>query len=898
MRDNAETLKKQKEELIERARQVLLGNPDDDVKGLLKGLVKRDLFSYAAEIQKQIINNYKGAVPLEDYQALAKFIYKDHSLPSSFKFDRALKLLEDNCHLATTINPETLGLAGAIYKRKWLFDHQVQNLEQAKFFYGKGYESWKIYCTNPTAKDKQLNDDGYTAINYAYVLELLAVEKLELCKNVTGVDEDVYTLLSKAKEVRLYIIATLTDGMVPPNALNTKSNWILPTITEAYFGLREYDNAQRFIEEYLNRDADAWEVRSFSQQLFASACLQFSEKKFDGNKVKAGDVVQREFKPVAETVDLFKIDDCLRLVRGENPRHPSDTSPPVITKYAKTGLSLSGGGFRASLFHIGVLAALAEADELKNIEVLSCVSGGSIIGAFYYLKLRRLLQGKEDSAIVRADYIQLIREVEEEFLIGIQENLRMRVFRNLYCNVKMLFSKNYSRTTRLGELYEEHLYKNIFKNDTGDIYMNDLYINPPGEFYFETDNWKRKNRIPQLVLNATSVNTGHNWQFTASWMGEPPDLMMEDIDVKPRLRRMYYGEAPPGYRKFPLGAAVGASSCVPVLFEPLPMYDLYEGIDLQLIDGGLHDNQGIGALIDQECANVIISDASGQMPTSNGSVDDEISVFYRSDSILQERLRELQFMDLLERRNAKQISVLKMMHLKKGLHKPPVSWIDCKDPVRKITSQTDKTTPICTTPYGIAKDIQAQLAELRTDLDSFSDTEAYALMYSGYAQTKCEYDDKAPFASSARAPWKFLEMEKYLNEESAQYLSPLQQINRQQVITRLKVGRNVFFKLIMLNFWLKSILIIVGILALGWLVCMIYASKNKTLLNITVQQLASFGVLVVVIMFLSYIMSLFNYKVEIKKKAMLLGLIVIGFVASNIYIKPLNWLYNKLGRFK
>jgi len=33
------------------------------------------------------------------------------------------------------------------------------------------------------------------------------------------------------------------------------------------------------------------------------------------------------------------------------------------------------------------------------------------------------------------------------------------------------------------------------------------------------------------VLNATTINTGHNWQFTASWMGEPPGNILADIDV-------------------------------------------------------------------------------------------------------------------------------------------------------------------------------------------------------------------------------------------------------------------------------------------------------------------------------------------------------------------------------
>ena len=47
----------------------------------------------------------------------------------------------------------------------------------------------------------------------------------------------------------------------------------------------------------------------------------------------------------------------------------------------KLGLALSGGGFRASLFHIGVLARMAELDLLRHVGVLSTVSGGSIIGA-------------------------------------------------------------------------------------------------------------------------------------------------------------------------------------------------------------------------------------------------------------------------------------------------------------------------------------------------------------------------------------------------------------------------------------------------------------------------------------------------------------------------------------
>ncbi len=51
----------------------------------------------------------------------------------------------------------------------------------------------------------------------------------------------------------------------------------------------------------------------------------------------------------------------------------------------RIGLGLSGGGYRATAYHIGTLKKLNELGVLQNIDVISCVSGGSILGAFYGL---------------------------------------------------------------------------------------------------------------------------------------------------------------------------------------------------------------------------------------------------------------------------------------------------------------------------------------------------------------------------------------------------------------------------------------------------------------------------------------------------------------------------------
>ena len=77
-------------------------------------------------------------------------------------------------------------------------------------------------------------------------------------------------------------------------------------------------------------------------------------------------------------------------------------------QHAKLGLALSGGGHRAAFFHIGVLAKLAELGLLRPVQVISTVSGGSIIGALYYLHVKNLLESKADDES-DADYVELVR---------------------------------------------------------------------------------------------------------------------------------------------------------------------------------------------------------------------------------------------------------------------------------------------------------------------------------------------------------------------------------------------------------------------------------------------------------------------------------------------------------
>ena len=894
---------KTKLQLIDEARTVLRGKYVDSeiLVNLGKELERNDQFAYASEVllKKMQADKENGIrTPLKEFQNLAKYIYKDHSLPSSFKFERALEELNSHDDLGQTDNCETLGLAGAIYKRIWQYDHQFKNLILSRYYYKKGYDIWKNHLKThqpPIACDQ--NDNGYTAVNYAYTCELMGVDKLEEHGKLTGVSEGIEARYREADETRKFILAQFLPDFPKHNPAIKLEKWTVATVAEAFFGLRKYDQALFYIREFIALKAQPWEIRTFSQQLFSIAYLQAFLKNFlqenpdlplQGNSILLSH---------SQEINIENITTCLNYATT-----PSITQvkPTPIKKAGKLGLALSGGGFRASIFHIGVLAGLAENDHLKDVEAISCVSGGSIIGAFYYLKLKQLLERKNDSSINQQDYISIIKEIEKEFLEGVQKNLRMRIFTHPKSSLRMLFYKNYSRTNRLGELYEQHLYNKIFQkspdltaSNDRKIYMSDLIVNPKDhpDFNISIDNWKRVNKVPQLILNATSLNTGHNWQFTASWMGEPPGSIQADIDVKPRLRRMYYSEAPEEYRKFRLGYAVGASSCVPVMFQPMPMHDLYPGVDLQLVDGGLHDNQGVGALIEQECKQMIISDASGQLPTNTTATGEGASLFYRSDNIVQERVRELQFRDIKERNHTTQLDRLITIHLKQGLQKYPLKWRNCDDPTRRLlyTNVADEHQDL--TDYGILRKVQSMLSEIRTDLDSFNDIEAYALMYSGYALVNSELDKiDADQKNLSKANWNFLAIKDYVtkNEKS------------EKIRKHLVAGKSLAFKLLKVSTPAKILTMIIGLLAVIVLGYFIFTYPGYELyhLRVTVKGLAFLVGVFVLGFFVKWLADILNARSVIRKKIIFFIVMVAGLVICNLYIWFLNGLYNKAGQIK
>ena len=778
-------------ELMKEALLILRGAQETPQRMLelatkLKGELR---FSYARRLLLRASNHKDLSLDQElrekIIQQLALCTYKDEDLPADERLDRALEILREIADFKTTTVQETLGLIGAIYKRKWEIDNQRENLERSLVYYLRGYEQGPV------------NDQGYTGINAAYILDRLAkLEEAQAKKSGRDYVDKEYR--DKARSIRERIVKeveTLIDD--PDHKWLTDKWWYYAAVAEAHFGLQHYDEAVKWINAgQAATKVYEWELETCARQLASITYLQPVQ-----DLKRAWDALIRAFGAAAIPRSAFT---------------------------GKIGLALSGGGFRASLYHIGVLAQLAELDLLRKVEVLSCVSGGSILGAHYYLKVRHLLQTKTDAEITREDYVQLVHEMIDEFVAGVQKNIRTRVAVNPLKNFRIFWSNEYSRTTRAGELYEQHLYSRVNDGHTnGARWLNELTIAPRtninGEVFNDSSfapkyqNWRRDAKVPILVLNAATLNTGHTWQFTATWMGEAPGGIDSEIDGNDRLRRMYYPDAPENYQKIRLGEAVGSSAAVPGVFEPLTMDNLYPDRLIRLADGGVADNQGVDTLLEQDCKVMLVSDASGQMESQPASSNRILGVLLRTNSIFQARIREAEYNDLKGRRRSNLLRGFMFVHLKGDLNVDPVDWIDCLDPY----DPRDDVQPLWRhdryTRYGIAKDVQQLLSALRTDLDSFSEAEAYALMTSAYRMTefqikqeKCVEDF---FETTQDEPWKFLEIEDFMRDSGKgnKYLKKL-----------LTVGSNSAFKVWHIDPILKNLARVVLVLIAVAIIALIY----------------------------------------------------------------------------
>lgn len=833
-----------------------------------------------------------NAVWLIQQQALCT--YKDEELQPTKRFAEALSLLEEiGLRNKNTSNAETLSLGGAVYRRMWEQNGQLDDLYKALSFY-------------QAAWDRGENDAErcYGGVNAAFIYDQMAfrLNGLAATEMVSG-DESgrksinmtrAESYSKQASELRTAILLQL-DEWEREHGSKVVDYWFAVTRADALFGL-----ALAGVETFIQ--AEEWYGKA-------------------ANLLANEDEDEKEWR----LQTTFKQALSLARLHGYIPNDKSKWEPvgtvlaallgkaseqALTCQRGKVGLALSGGGFRASFYHLGVMARLAEMDVLRGVDVLSTVSGGSIVGAHYYLEVQRLLQSKPDNAITRDDYIQLIARVQKDFLAGVQRNLRIRALGNFWANLRMIFDKPYSRTNRLGELYETEIYSRV-KDDHAPRTprnMPDLLVKPKktddGEsFNPKYDNWRRAAKVPVLLLNTTSLNTGHNWHFTASWMGEPPGLLDDGVDANDRYRRLYYEQAPSDELKsFRLGYAVAASSCVPGLFEPICIPNLYKDRAVRLVDGGVHDNQGVEGLLNENCTRILCSDASGQMPDENSPADNFIGVPLRSFSISQDRVREAEYQDLRARTDSHALEGLFFIHLKKELETQPINWIGCTDH-QAPPPDTD------TTSYGINKDVQRLLANIRTDLDSFTEVEANALMLSGYLMTRSEFEQLQDQHKNEGQPgtwggydisapcgdWEFLKLRKIMGQPNKESKA------RDEIGKQLKASSVLFFKIWQLSPMLKIVTGIALFSLLSFAIYWLYANWETPMLPATLRE-ATWGWITLITLgmiapaLLVPFGQLLNPRKAMRNKIIIIFAALSGWVIAKIHLNIFDRMFLRQGR--
>src|SRR5262245_33398827 len=127
----------------------------------------------------------------------------------------------------------------------------------------------------------------------------------------------------------------------------------------------------------------------------------------------------------------------------------------------RIGLALSGGGFRATLFHLGVVRLLNETRRLSQVKRIGAVSGGSILAAHLVLHWEQYAGSKEDFDKVAQELIQFV-----------QKGIRGRVIRRwilarLCLAIPQLLLRRSRRWTRTNLLQKEYnrLYKDKVLDD-------------------------------------------------------------------------------------------------------------------------------------------------------------------------------------------------------------------------------------------------------------------------------------------------------------------------------------------------------------------------------------------------------------------------------------------------
>jgi NTE family protein len=267
-------------------------------------------------------------------------------------------------------------------------------------------------------------------------------------------------------------------------------------------------------------------------------------------------------------------------------------------------LSLSGGGYRAMMFHVGALVRLNEVGLLGKLTRISSVSGGSITAAFLGLLWDRL-QFNNGNAPDLGPFVDGMRAMATTTV-------------DVGAVIGGIFLPG-SISDRVAQAYDDVLFKGAKLRDLPD------------------DAGKK---APRFVINATNIQSAALWRFSRPYMGDYRVGLVRNPDVM-------------------LGTAVAASSAFPPVLSPMTLpikqtVDATNGADLNhppytttavLSDGGVYDNLGLETV--KRFKTLLVSDAGQKIAPEPDPHDDWVRHSIRILGVIDNQVRSLRKRDLI-----------------------------------------------------------------------------------------------------------------------------------------------------------------------------------------------------------------------------------------------------------
>jgi len=260
-------------------------------------------------------------------------------------------------------------------------------------------------------------------------------------------------------------------------------------------------------------------------------------------------------------------------------------------------LCLSGGGYRAMLFHVGMLWRLNELGYLPKLDRISSVSGGSITAGALAVGWSGL---RFDSRGVATNF-------NEQFVTPVR--------RMADTNVDVIaaligFLPGLSASCRVEAEYRKHLFGHRTLQDLPDR--------------------------PEFVIDATNQQSGVLWRFLKRYMADYRVGVIE----RPRVE---------------LAVAVAASSAFPPVLSPVRLklkesdFVPHSGKDLQrppyttdvfLDDGGVYDNLGLEPVW-KSYDTILVSDGGQPFSPDPNPTAEKLGQTLRVLNVIQSQVRAL-----------------------------------------------------------------------------------------------------------------------------------------------------------------------------------------------------------------------------------------------------------------